>query len=195
MSPGPGEGWRSQHHSCLRPAQRGDAGGFPQPGGLRRGQEKGGGTGCGGPPGTPPPRPIKGPKWHLASRRGFPMVGGSVRSPSLRGCWHPPSAGAGTGPSPGGPRGVPFLLQPGKERRGKPGGLRGQHLQGLGGFWGVDVVVLGFSSPPSKKPPFSMLNPSGFDARGGDPSGAERPAVGWQWDMGVTVTPLGGTWG
>ncbi|CAN0001992.1 unnamed protein product, partial [Bubo scandiacus] len=31
---GPGEGRRSQHHGSLRPARRGDAGGFPQPGGL-----------------------------------------------------------------------------------------------------------------------------------------------------------------
>lgn len=50
---------------------------------------------------SPPPRPIKGPKWHLASRRGFPMVGGSVRSPSLRGCWHRTLArGAQGGPFP-----------------------------------------------------------------------------------------------
>lgn len=188
MSPGPGEGWRSQHHSCLRPAQRGDAGGFPQPGGLRRGQEKGGGTGCGGPPGTPPPPSNKGPEVALGLQAWFPH-GGWKRPVPL-----PPRVLA-PDPRQGGPGGS--LSCSSLERRGEEsqGGLRGQHLQGLGGFWGVDVVVLGFSSPPSRKSPFSMLNPSGFDARGGDPSGAERPAVGWQWDMGVTVTPLGGTWG
>ncbi|XP_074665640.1 V-type proton ATPase catalytic subunit A-like isoform X1 [Strix aluco] len=123
---GPGEGRRSQHHGSVRPARRGDAGGFPQPGGLRGGGRKRGGGVEGSPRGFPPPPPIKGPRWCSASRCGFPAVGGSVRSPP------PPS------PRRGGPFPAPAWEGEGTEVGGG-GGLRG--------FWGSTWWFWGSAAP------------------------------------------------